>query len=82
MQPRAGFDPQTKRLSPTSTAMVESSDLMVAIGGGEVARDELTAAKKMGKQIRFIPADMNHQIARDRAFEERSTSSNRLSRRG
>ena len=49
---------------------------------GEVARDELTAAKKMGKQIRFIPADMNHQIARDRAFEERSTSSNRLSRRG
>jgi hypothetical protein len=49
--------------------MVESSDLMVAIGG-EVARDELTAAKKMGKQIRFIPADMNHQIARDRALKK------------
>ena len=65
-----GFDPQTKRLSPTSTAMVENSDLIVAIGGGDVARDELTAAKRLGKQVRFIPADMNHQIARERALKK------------
>jgi hypothetical protein len=65
-----GFIPKTKRLSPTSRAMVENSDLIVAIGGGEVTRDELTAAKRLGKQIRFIPADMNHQIARERALKK------------
>ncbi len=65
-----GVDPHTKRLSPTSTAMVENSDLIVAIGGGEVARDELTAANRLGKQVRFIPADMNHRIARERALKK------------
>lgn len=62
-----GFIPGTERLSPTSTAMIESSDVTVAIGGGEVARDELVAAKRLGKKTRFIPADMNHNIARERA---------------
>jgi len=47
--------------------MVESSDVMVAIGGGDVTRDELTAAKELGKEVRFIPADMNHQKAIDTA---------------
>jgi hypothetical protein len=59
----------TDRLSPTSTAIVEASDRLVAIGGGEVARDELTAAKRAGKNVRFIPADMNHKIARDQALK-------------
>ena len=62
-----GVLPGTDKLSPTSTAMVESSDVLVAIGGGEVARDELTAAKRSGKRVEFIPADMNHQAARDKA---------------
>ena len=62
-----GFIAGTHRLSPTSLAMVESSDVMVAIGGGDVARDELTAAKELGKDVRFIPADMNHQKAIDTA---------------
>ena len=62
-----GFTPGTERLSPTSTAMVENSDVIVAIGGGEVSRDELIAAKRLGKNIQFIPADMNHEIARERA---------------
>jgi shikimate kinase len=47
--------------------MVENSDVMIAIGGGEVARDELTAAKRSGKRVEFIPADMNHQVAREKA---------------
>jgi hypothetical protein len=64
-----GFIPGTERLSPTSTAMVENSDVIIAIGGGEVARDELIAAKRSGKEVRFIPADMNHQIARERALK-------------
>jgi hypothetical protein len=62
-----GFLKGSDRLSPTSTAMVENSDVLIGIGGGEVARDELLAAKRSGKAVRFIPADMNHQKAREKA---------------
>jgi len=62
-----GVDPKTKRLSPTSAAMVENSDVLVAIGGGDIARDELTAARRAGKPIEFHSADMNHGIALARA---------------
>jgi peptidoglycan/xylan/chitin deacetylase (PgdA/CDA1 family) len=65
-----GFLPGTQRLSPTSTAMVENSDVIVAIGGGEVARDELMAAKQLGKRVTFIPADMNHRLAREKALKK------------
>lgn len=58
-----GFLKGTDTLSPTSAAMVENSTVIVAIGGGEVARDELIAAKRAGKKVQFIPADMNHQKA-------------------
>ena len=62
-----GFVKDDDRLSPTSTAMVENSAVLIGIGGGEVARDELLAAKRLGKKVRFIPADMNHQKAREEA---------------
>ena len=62
-----GFIEGGDRLSPTSTAMVENSDLLIGIGGGNVARDELLAAQSSGKEIRFIPADMNHHKAREKA---------------
>jgi hypothetical protein len=62
-----GFLKGTRELSPTSNAIVAISDIMIGIGGGEVARDELVAAKLSGKQVRFIPADMNHQKARESA---------------
>jgi len=62
-----GFLEDGDRLSPTSTAMVENSDVLIAIGGGEIARDELMAAKRTGKEVRFFPADMNHQKAREKA---------------
>jgi len=54
-------------LSPTSEAMVEVSDLMVAFGGGDIARDEMAEMRRRGKPIRFVPADMNHAIARAKA---------------
>jgi len=57
----------TEQLSPTSTAMVDVSDSLVAIGGGDIARDEFIAAKGLGKIIQFIPADLNHAIARETA---------------
>ena len=65
-----GFVEGGDRLSPTSMAMVESSDLMVGIGGGEVGRDELVAARRSGKKVRFYPADMNHEKARQKARQK------------
>ena len=62
-----GYLNGTSRLSPTSEAMVENSNIIVGIGGGEVARDELLAAKRSGKQVRFFPADMNHRQALETA---------------
>ena len=62
-----GFVEGSDQLSPTSTAMVEVSDVMIGIGGGEVARDELRVARRLGKDVHFISADMNHQRARDKA---------------
>ncbi len=62
-----GYLKGTTRLSPTSEAMVENSDIVIGIGGGEVARDELLAAKKLGKKVRFFPADMSHQKAQETA---------------
>ena len=57
----------TGQLSPTSSAMVAVSDIMIGIGGGEVTRDELLAAQAAGKTVRFFPADMNHQKALEKA---------------
>ncbi len=54
-------------LSPTSAAIVEISEELAGIGGGDVARDELQAARLAGKAVTFIPAEMNHELARTRA---------------
>jgi len=62
-----GLVPGSNRLSPTSAALVEVSASFVAIGGGDVTRDEALAARAAGKLVTFIPADMNHEIARRRA---------------
>jgi hypothetical protein len=65
-----GFVEGSERLSPTSAALVDASDHLVAIGGGEVTRDELVGATRAGKNIKFIPADMNHRIALDKAAKK------------
>jgi hypothetical protein len=62
-----GQVPGADRLSPTSAAIVAVSASFVAIGGGDVARDEMLAARQAGKPVTFIPADMNHEIAREKA---------------
>lgn len=61
-----GYDKNGK-LSPTSEAMLAVSDELIAIGGGDIARDELVEARKRGKPVTFIPADMNHEKARKKA---------------
>jgi hypothetical protein len=51
---------ESNRLSPTSQAMVACSDVLVAIGGGKVTRDELVAGKALGKPVHFYPAEVSH----------------------
>ncbi len=63
-----GLLPGSTQLSPTSAAIVANSHEIVAIGGGEIARDELRGARQAGKLLSFFPADMNHRIARDKAL--------------
>lgn len=58
---------QGTRLSPTSNAMVGACDEMIGIGGGAVARDELEEARNRGKAVTFVPADMNHAMAVQKA---------------
>ena len=62
--------PHSQQLSPTSAAIVAHSDEMVGIGGGEIARDEMLAARRAGKPVQFHPADMNHALARDKAAKK------------
>jgi len=59
----------TNKLSPTSRAIVANSASVVGIGGGDVARDEMLAARNAGKSVLFIPADMDHQLAREKALK-------------
>jgi hypothetical protein len=62
-----GRSPESGRLSPTSQAIVDVSATYIAIGGGEVTRDEVRAMRKAGRPAVFVPADANHRIARERA---------------
>ena len=62
---RRGF--VTAGISPTSQAMVDVSDRVVASGGSEVSRVEYSTAERAGKPVAFFPADMNHANARKRA---------------
>ena len=54
---------ESHELSPTSEAMVSCSDILVAIGGGKISRDELLAAKARGKPVFFYPAEIEHERA-------------------
>jgi hypothetical protein len=62
-----GKVPGTNHLSPTSAAIVEISTSFIAVGRGDVARDEMLPARQAEKPVIFIPADMNHKIARKKA---------------
>ena len=75
-----GFVKHTNRLSPTSATIVDVSDSLIAIGGGDVARDEFRGAERAGKTVTFIPADMNHAIARERARRQGRYHANRFPR--
>ena len=54
-------------LRPTSEVMVATADEMIAIGGGEVAYEEVREALERDKNVRYVPAEMNHAAAIQRA---------------
>jgi hypothetical protein len=54
-------------LSPTSAAMVGAADEIIAIGGGDIASDEIEAAVAAHKPMRYVAADMNHAAALEKA---------------
>jgi len=62
-----GLLPNSDELSPTSRAMVDCSDILVAIGGGDISRDELLEGKKQGKPVQYFSADMSHELVIKRA---------------
>lgn len=61
--------PDSDGLSPTSKAIVTCSDVMIAIGGGIISREEMVAGKQQGKPVFFFPAEVNHAWAIQRAKE-------------
>lgn len=62
-----GILPESNELSPTSQAMVSCSDILIAIGGGEVTRDELIAGREAAKPIHFYAAEINHEYLIEQA---------------
>ena len=62
--------PDSSELSPTSKAMILCSDVLIAIGGGEVSRDELLEGRKQGKPIFFYPAEIGHKYWIEHARKE------------
>ena len=55
--------PNSNELSPTSKAMVECSDELIAIGGNDISLKELLAGRQQGKSIQYFPAEMKHEWA-------------------
>ncbi len=62
-----GTLPHSTELSPTSKAMVACSDILIAIGGNDISRDELLEGKRQGKPVHYFPAEMNHERSIRRA---------------
>ena len=62
--------PGTRRNIDDESGYFTVSDRLVAIGGGEISRDEFIAAMSLGKNTRFISADMNHALAREAASKK------------
>lgn len=62
--------PSSEKLAPTSAVIIANSSAIIGFAGGDIARDEMLAAKAAGKSVTFFAADMNHQLARDKALKK------------
>ncbi len=57
-----GKVPGTDRLAETTKIFLEVSDVISAYGGGENTAAILREGKKLGKDVRYTPAQMNKEI--------------------
>lgn len=55
-----------RRLQPTSAAIVGVSDVVIGLGGNEIAYAELFEAQNGARQVRFFDVQMNHTIEDER----------------
>lgn len=62
-----GYIDGTRKLSPVSDLTVRVSDDVYLLGGGEISAIEGHAAKLLGKNVSFFPAEMDHSTAIIRA---------------
>ena len=67
-----GYIKGTQKLSPTSEAMIEISDAIIALGGGNIAKDEYQAAKQKNKSATFYPFWLfqSNDLASDSIFNK------------
>lgn len=67
-----GYIEGTTTLTPTSEAMVDVSDRMVAIGGGDVANAEMNAFRntQWHGAARNFPVDANHDIVTNKLLRK------------
>jgi hypothetical protein len=66
-----GFLPGTRQLSQTLRTLLEASDELVAIGGGEHTAQEIEAFLAHGKPVRFFAAEMHRETTRLWCAEKR-----------
>jgi len=62
-----GYMGNTKELTPTTKAFLEVSNTISAYGGGEHTAIVLKEAKERGINVKFTPAQMNHEFAKNEA---------------
>jgi len=59
-----GFmDDKKTKLSPVSETIVETSDVIIGVGGDNEVADILEAGYNKGKAVYFLPADIRHKNA-------------------
>lgn len=56
-----GYIHKTKTLYPTSQVIVDNTDIMVALGGGDVSAAEFEFCKNLFKKTIFHPLECNHK---------------------
>lgn len=64
-----GFIPGTQTLAPATEAYLQVSDVISAHGGGENTAVTITEAKRRGINVRYTPAEMNHDVANKQAAQ-------------
>ncbi len=61
-----GYDEINGKLFPVSSAIVKSTDTAVVLGGGKIAKAEMTALQLSGKDVIYTPFDPKGVLAKSK----------------